>query len=88
MLTTRGINDLSDYLEMKQDSEIPQLYIINFKEGGFIIISADKRIEPILAYSESSNFPLNDFSNMPFGLSFWLNSTCNFIDSVRHENIL
>lgn len=87
MLTTRGVNELNDYLEIKQDSEIPQLYIINFIEGGFIIISADKRIEPILAYSESSNFPLDDFSNMPYGLSFWLNTTCNFIDSVRYENI-
>lgn len=86
MLTTRGLSDLNNFYEMKQNTEIPQFYIINFKEGGFIIISADKRIEPILAYSESSYFPLDDFSDMPYGLSFWLNSTCNFIDSVRYEN--
>jgi len=31
-------------------------YIINYNNGGFIIVSADERISPILAYSETSDF--------------------------------
>lgn len=31
-------------------------YIINYVEGGFVILAADQRIDPILAYSENSYF--------------------------------
>jgi len=30
--------------------------IVNYKGGGFVLISADKRTTPILAYSDTGNF--------------------------------
>lgn len=32
-------------------------YIVNFSQGGFAIISADDRVEPVLGYSETSEIP-------------------------------
>ncbi|MCD4792477.1 MAG: C10 family peptidase [Bacteroidales bacterium] len=34
-------------------------YVINFKEGGFVIVSADDRVKPILAYSLKNSAPEN-----------------------------
>jgi len=31
-------------------------YVINYKEGGFLVISADNRISPILAFSDTGSF--------------------------------
>lgn len=57
-------------------------YIINYQEGGFIIIAADKRVAPILAYSATSNFSL-EAEEYPGGLVSWLAETRDYINFVR-----
>lgn len=57
---------ISDYLELKNNGAEPELYIINYPNSGYIIISGDDRLIPILAYSEKSHFPLCD-SIVPSG---------------------
>ena len=43
----------------KYDSQgNPLLYIFNFEGGGFVIVSADKNAEPILAYSATNKFSM------------------------------
>lgn len=45
-------------------------YVLNStQEGGFVIVSADDRVQPILGYSEESTF---DVTNMPPNLREWL----------------
>ncbi|MDD3160816.1 MAG: C10 family peptidase [Bacteroidales bacterium] len=46
-------------------------YIYNREGGGFIIVSGDDRIVPILGYSDKGSFPTND---IPEGLQGWMNS--------------
>jgi Peptidase C10 family/Spi protease inhibitor len=36
----------------------PSIYVINIKGGGFVLVSADKRQAPIVAYSDSGRFDL------------------------------
>ena len=36
--------------------ENPLLFIFNFEEGGFVIVSADKNVDPVLAYSTTGEF--------------------------------
>ncbi|WP_442265171.1 C10 family peptidase [Tenacibaculum sp. ZS6-P6] len=48
-VTTLSIN------EVKYKNKIVY-YIINFKQGGFVIVSADDSTKPILGYSHTSNF--------------------------------
>ena len=46
----------------------PALYVSNYAEGGFSIISADKHLMPVLAYSPTSAYAN---TNKPSGLLFW-----------------
>ncbi len=56
----------------KNNSEV-LMYVINYIDGGFVIVSATKNYYPILAYSNEGSFILrgNDKSSS----SFWINET-------------
>ena len=61
-------------------------YIINYKQGGFIILSADKRSKPILAYSNTNNFNMNS-EFFPSGLIDFLVSQKEKIKYIREHKI-
>lgn len=37
------------------------MYIVNFKEDGFALLGADKRLMPVIAFVEQGNAQVNDF---------------------------
>ena len=58
-------------------------------EGGFSIISADKREMPVLAYSEDGDFDVDNLENLPHGLISWLAMMEEEINALREgKNIL
>ena len=59
-------------------------YAINFSDTGFVLIAGDDAINPVLAYSFSSNFTGND---IPVQLEGLLNEYRNLISHVRENNI-
>lgn len=60
-----------DDFQLNQDSNPNLFYIFNFSNAnGFIIISADDRIIPILGYSSESDF---NMMNVPKHVLSWLN---------------
>lgn len=61
-------------------------YIVNYESEGFVIISADNRVEPILAFSETSRFPLDE-ALYPEGLVGWLFDKKEMVRDVREENL-
>ena len=65
------------------DNDIAQLYIFNFSPEAFVIISADKRLRPLIAYSPTNTFPIN---NIPEHINSWINTYCNQIDDLSNEN--
>lgn len=80
-----NIRRIKDYLEVTPDSNLPSMYIVNYDGGGFIIIAADKRIDPILAYSEDSRFNFED-KVLPEGLLNWMEGVHNAIGEIRKAN--
>ena len=88
---TDPVNDIGEsrkvkaYLEVKPDSNLPSMYIVNYDGGGFIIIAGDKRIDPILAYSEHNSFNLDD-KILPDGLINWLKAVHTAIGEIRVAN--
>jgi|LakMenEpi03Aug12_release.lakeMendotaPanAssembly.Ray.scaffolds.fasta_scaffold164924_1 hypothetical protein len=52
------------------NSKNPSYFIVNYEEGGWSIISSDKRIEPIMAFSETGE--INRDAQLPQGLLVWL----------------
>lgn len=61
------------------------LYLINYEGGGFVVISGDKTIDPILAYSDKNYLPSSKNEEMPGGLSVWLTKNVNSIEQKRVE---
>ena len=64
----------------------PALYIINYKDGGFIVLAGDRRSEPILAFSEINSFDL-DQNYYPSGLIGWLFDSKENITRLRNANV-
>jgi len=63
-------------------SEEPAFYVFNNTSGpGFIIISADDAVKPVLGYSFENNFP--EGRTLPPNLSAWLEGTAKGIIAVR-----
>jgi len=58
------------------------LHIINYDEGGFIILSGDKRSIPILAHSLTNNFDL-DIEDTPSGVLKWLAFAKSQINEIK-----
>ena len=81
--TKRTIKNLN---EIKNGKGKTSFYVINYNEGGFIILSADKRIEPIIGYSENSKFD-TDEGLYPLGLKFWIEDTKKQITGIQNSNI-
>ena len=61
------------------------LYIINYQNGGFVIIGATKNYYPILAYSEDGYFDLESIANIP-GLCNWLDDVKTNIEDCDNYN--
>lgn len=62
----------SKYIFFEKKSGLPEMYVVNYEGGGFLVISADKRVNEILAYSEDSSFPIDDNVEMPEGVASWM----------------
>ncbi|MGL5113387.1 MAG: C10 family peptidase [Flavobacterium sp.] len=65
------------------ENGIPYFYVFNYKNGGWVIISSDKRMMPILAYSKTGTFNNED---IPIGLILWENATKQIIKDLRNSN--
>lgn len=59
-------------IETIKDGNIPLLHIINYPDGGFIIVSASKNYYPVLAYSDKNSFTVTPEMG---GVLTWLEET-------------
>lgn len=57
-------------------------YIINYDNGGFFVLSADKRTLPVLAYSKNGYFSTTE-EFYPEGLIDWMQSNDEYILNLR-----
>lgn len=60
----------------------PQYYIFNNPDGGWVIIAADDRVNPVIAYSDEGAFTT---VGMPDNLKWWMDGVAESIDAVREE---
>lgn len=68
----------TSFLQLKSDSQLQllkspydNLYLFSIDGGGFVIVSADNHVQPILGYSLQSNL---NVENLPTNLAAWLDS--------------
>ncbi len=61
------------------------IYVINFKPTGFVILSGDDRAYPILAYSLTDIFPMND---LPDHVAWFIGEYQRTINEIRENHTL
>lgn len=69
--------------EKISDSQV-MYFVFNFKDGGFVITSADDAIVPVLAYSFESKF---DIDKLNANVAYWMNSYENEIKEVLNNKL-
>jgi hypothetical protein len=73
--------DDSDYfMDSNGDTAI---VICHFVDGGFLMLSAEKNVYPVLAYSFENDIDIN---NMPLGFRNWVQNVIFQIENVRKYN--
>ena len=80
--TTRADNPSVTLNTIKEKGE-PLMYVFNYSDGSFVIVSASKDFYPILAYSNENNF---DVSSGSSGITDWFNETKQAILSSDNLN--
>lgn len=86
--TTRsaGLNkEVESVTPVPDASGATAFYVINYKGGGFMILSADKRVDPVMAVSETSTFPVNE-ALYPEGLVDWMTEAKAYVQDIRVKN--
>ena len=72
-------------VSMTVDRDGDYYYVFNVSNGeGFVIVAADDRVKPILAYSTTGHF---DPYNVSEGFQFTLDGFCEEIQYVREHNL-
>ena len=69
-----------DSIIFSNKKKTPYLYVYNYVDGGFTILSGDNRLMPVLAYSDKGTFKKD---SLPGGLVRWLAATVNSIQNLR-----
>lgn len=59
---------------------------MNYEGGGFTIVSGDDRQYPILAYSETDSFPVDENQTLPSAVVGWLRNMDEQVLELRREN--
>ncbi|MBP4137277.1 C10 family peptidase [Flavobacterium geliluteum] len=79
-----GKRKVKKTFSIKTGQENPSMYIINYENNGFVIISGDNRISPILAYSDNNSFP-TESSDMPEGIITWMKTIDQTVKKIRKD---
>ena len=71
----------SEYTYFGKDG-IADFYAFNYSGGGFILIAADLKTNPVLAHANKGRWGKSSF---PANLQYWLNGTKGYVDFVRNK---
>lgn len=75
-----GNNAIKGRFVWNDKSNIPAVYIYNFSNGGFLFVSADSSMQPILAFVERGEYKKDA---VPAGVIQWAEKTMSNIGIVR-----
>lgn len=71
--------------EVKNDQGNTVFYVINYVEGGYIILSSDNRTQPIIAFADENKFVLDKGIDVsyPAALASWVTNAKKQISSIQ-----
>lgn len=68
----------------RDGSNVPDYYIFNNPDGGWAIIAADDRVNPVVGYSTEGSFPTNA---IPDNVRWWMDGVSQTIDAAREQGV-
>lgn len=68
---------------LKSKNGVPNIYILNYEDAGFMIMSADERFIPVLAYVEDGKNFSEESRKQNYGLHDWLNQISEMITNIQ-----
>lgn len=86
--TASATNSVADIhtITNPYDSSITDYYVVNFTQGGFVLISADDKVVPILGYDASAEY---NHDMIPDNVRWFLSQYHEEISSIRSaQNLL
>lgn len=81
-----AVKEIENVTAVNDDNAEPLFYTINYKEGGFLILAADKRSIPILTYSSTGTFS-SDTDDYPEGVKYWVHFAKEQIRTIRKNHL-
>jgi Spi protease inhibitor/Peptidase C10 family len=66
----------------------PYLYVVNLEPSGYVLVSGDLRVTPIIAYSQDGSFDVSTLSVPEAerqGINDWIDATISFIKTVQEK---
>ena len=82
-----GTNPTIDtLLEAPDGNGVCAFYIATFEQNGYLVLSADLRVNPILAFSLTGTFP-TEIEDVPTALVGWMKAQSDGITAVRHNSM-
>ncbi len=79
----QGNKSIRHSLTIPDNNKLPYFYVFNYNSGGFSIISADRRLMPVMVYVDSGEFDLN---SLPDGLKNLLETNAQRVKNLRQTN--
>ena len=70
----KSLSKASSIETVKDKSNNPSMYVVNYPEGGWVIVGASKNYYPVLAYSDEGSFEIKPEAEMG-GAFIWLEET-------------
>lgn len=75
--------EIDELITIPDENNEPAMYVLNFSPAGFIILSATKKVSPVLGFSDKNNYTDDD---MPPGLEYLLDEHAHKISAIRKMN--
>jgi hypothetical protein len=77
--------EISDEVLVKSQQDNNAFYVLNYRNGGFVLVSADRRTVPVLAYSFEDSFDIDDLAPAN---RLWIDKYMEQLDMIIENNIL
>jgi len=76
-----GKRTIKDYVTVwDKNNKDPYFHVVNYDSGGYVVISADKRLIPIIGYCDVGHF---NKDSLFYGLAKWFNANASLIQYLR-----
>lgn len=75
-------NEIKHIEPISDETGAISFYVINYEDGGFLLLSADNRNSPVLAFSNENEFGSTN-EDLPEGLTDWISEKKAIIKLIR-----